>query len=193
MLASCASRCDRFLASFSCRAWSWAGPNRSLVYGQNPPSADYQIVGNESIAVVGRKVLVFGGASMNKAPKEARYGFWFDADTHDASHAFELSGEFPTFGGTKQENIPMFSNGTQVFLWNYGRTGDLDALYTFSLTPTSGSGTGAAPYIYASRKIVLAPSVMPTPEMTYRLDYIPDWGVVVVQASSSSKVWALRL
>jgi hypothetical protein len=171
-------------------------PHRSLAFGVGPPTSDVDLVGNESIGMVGRNVVILGGRRTSSAvPSILDRGWYFNAEVGKGSQKyFKLTGDRPAMSGpgATQENVPFFSDGTNVYLWEYS-TADRDAFYRFALTPSSGSGTAADPYLFTTTRIALSPSNMPDPDLTYRLDYIAEWGVVVLQVNSESKLWAIRL
>lgn len=79
------------------------------------------------------------------------------------------------------ETTPGFSNGADIYLWNYGEA--LDRLYR--ATP---SGT-----TLAFSAVSLTASSIPMPEYRYKLHYMAAWGVVVTVPNGSSKPWALRV
>jgi hypothetical protein len=87
--------------------------------------------------------------------------------------------------------VPCFSNGSFVFLWNYST--ERDSLYRIDPNPVSGSGTGGDPYMLRSTRIPLGTSGMPLPVSVYRLDYIPEWRVVLVLPSAEARWWALKM
>jgi hypothetical protein len=66
----------------------------------------------------------------------------------------------------QQQTIPSFYDGTSIHRWNYSSP-LTNYLYTLSLTPTSGAGTIASPYVLTQTRRTLAN----TPPGTYRWIY----------------------
>lgn len=106
-----------------------------------------------------------------------------------------FTGTVPTGASSgSQEVVPGFFNGTDIYLWNYGASGDKDALYEIDITPTGGAGTLASPYTMGCTRVALPASGMPAPTYRYRLSYITAWGgVLVVPTGSSSSAYFLKV
>jgi hypothetical protein len=156
---------------------------------------DYSgFTGSESTCIHARRVYAFSGRG---DPVKVNRGWYVDLDVSPVpggATRFELSGDVPQIGtisGGLQESVPCFSNGSFVFLWNYST--ERDSLYRIDPNPVSGSGTGGDPYMLRSTRIPLGTSGMPLPVSVYRLDYIPEWRVVLVLPSAEARWWALKM
>lgn len=152
--------------------------------------------GSPSLAFVGRELY---GVTSRQSPGNpgislANGGFHFDtgADTPVAV-AFSIIGDIPAWsnGSPRQETVPIFSDDAALWLWNYNA--EPDALYRLDLTPTGGAGTGANPHLLRATRIALQPSGIPPVALTYKLDYIREWGVVMILPSATTKWWAIKV
>ena len=99
---------------------------------------------------------------------------------------------WPEYAQT-QEGIPAFHDGARLHFWNYSVEADRGSFFRVDLTPTSGAGTEADPYVLTSTRVAHATGSMPAPALTYDLTYIKDWGVVLFLPRASAKLWAIKL
>jgi hypothetical protein len=88
-----------------------------------------------------------------------------------------------------QEVVPCFFDGLEIIRWNYIES--RDAVYRLNLTPESGAGTLASPYVMRQTLQTLTASSMPLPAWTYRLDYDRDYQGVCLLPNGTAKPWFL--
>lgn len=170
------------------------GVVEALVDSPVPSGNPWKNYGAESFAAVGRKLYV---PSQHGNAAALYRGWIIDMDASypalgGAAQYYELSGDIPQNNlSTLQENVPCFSDGTFLYLWNY--TTERDFFYRVNVTPTSGAGTGASPFILQSTRVALSASGMPQPSSVYRVNYFPAWGVAVVLPTYDAKGWAIKV
>lgn len=93
-------------------------------------------------------------------------------------------------GDTNIETMPAYFDGTKIRMWSY--ISDKNALYDIDPTPANGAGTSASPYVLNVVRTPVPATGMPDLAFTYKLHYLADWDVVVVNPRASAKWWALR-
>ncbi|HJU38544.1 MAG TPA: hypothetical protein VJ724_03160 [Tahibacter sp.] len=152
--------------------------------------------GAPSLAFVGRELY---GVTSRQSPGNPNVslvnsGFHFDTSIDaPTAKAFTIAGDVPVrpTSAMRQETVPIFSDDASVWMWNY--LSEPDALYRVDLTPVGGSGTGADPHVLVSTRIALDASGIPPVALTYKLDYIREWGVVMILPSATTKWWAIKV
>lgn len=120
------------------------------VYESVESSTSYGLIGSAmNLVVVGRNI--YGFTKLNagfSAPQVMHQGFIFNMDTQTFKK-FVLNGD-PAASTvpytTNQETIPSFYDGVAIRRWNYAPT-QINMLYSVNLTPLSGSGTPADPFV----------------------------------------------
>jgi hypothetical protein len=151
-------------------------------------------VGAESVCIHGRQLYVLQPVSIATSYMN---GWRLDMDsapTPSTPPKLRLIGDIPRINATNgaiQENMPCFSNGAYVFMWNF--SSEPDVLYRVNTAPISGDGTGSSPFLLNVTRLALPASGMPAATSVYRLDYIDEWGVVMVLPSSGSRWWAMKV
>lgn len=151
--------------------------------------------GGPSLAFVGRELY---GVTARDTPgnpnlRRTDSGFHFDTrlDTPTVV-TFTITGDVPSWPpSNRQETVPIFSDDTAIWMWNY--VTEPNALYRIDLTPLSGAGTGANPHVLRSTRIAMESSAIPPIALTYKLDYIREWGVVMILPNATSKWWAIKV
>jgi hypothetical protein len=152
--------------------------------------------GGPSLAFVGRELY---GVTSRQSPgnpniRLADSGFHLDTRLDaPTAVAFTITGDVPSWSGSspRQETVPIFSDDVAVWMWNY--VSEPNAFYRLDLTPISGAGTGANPHVLRSTRIALEASAIPPTALTYKLDYIREWGVVMILPSATAKWWAIKV
>jgi hypothetical protein len=159
----------------------------------NVVSAAWEIRGDSAIVVGGPYVYVFSPTSSNGNLSPTR-GWRIDKATRVVEH-LKLEGDLPSWpeNTPQQEGIPVFYDGAKVNFWNYSVDADRDAFFRVDLSPESGAGTEADPYVLSTTRRALPASGMPSPALTYDLTYVADWGVVLLLPKASAKLWAIKL
>lgn len=125
----------------------WNPTTRTIValYG---PGSYGTILNSVNICRVGRKLYVFlkTGPTNNR---DMNSGFIFDMDTK-AMQRFTLTGDtagsYFSEAAVGQETIPSFYDGKAIRRWNHNST-HRGRIYSVSLTPISGTGTPADPFV----------------------------------------------
>jgi hypothetical protein len=152
--------------------------------------------GGAALTFVGRELY---GVTSHVSPgnpnvRLADGGFHIDTRL-DAPTAvvFVITGDVPTWSANslRQETVPLFSDDESVWLWNY--VSEPNAFYRLDLTPTGGAGTGASPHVLRATRVALEASAIPPIGLTYKLDYIREWGVVMILPSATTKWWAIKV
>lgn len=152
--------------------------------------------GGPSLAFVGRELY---GVTSRQSPgnpniRLADSGFHLDTRLDaPTAVAFTITGDVPSWSGSspRQETVPIFSDDVAVWMWNY--VSEPNAFYRLDLTPISGAGTGANPHVLRSTRIALEASAIPPTALTYKLDYIREWGVVMILPSATARWWAIKV
>lgn len=151
--------------------------------------------GSPSLAFVGRELY---GVTSRQSPGNpninlANSGFHLDTRLDaPAAVVFTITGDVPNWRSQmRQETVPIFSDDAAIWMWNY--VAEPDALYRIDLAPLSGAGTGASPHVLRSTRIALDASGIPPVALTYKLDYIREWGVVMILPSASARWWAIKV
>lgn len=186
-----------------------------LVFNPNTRTIDAVLETNESLfglflganqAVrVGRKIYWF--LSSAAAQSTVDRGFTMDMDiaatktglqsmTESYCQKFTLSGDaaWSTFSGAQQETIPAYYDGTAIKRWNYV-TAHRSYLINVNLTPASGLGTVASPYVLTQTRTALGGTVPADPvKFVYsRLVYLPSARAAVCIPSARADWFALRV
>lgn len=159
--------------------------------------SDYGLLSpSVNLVKVGRQLYVFTKLSGIAYPNSRMHqGFILDMDTY-AKKKFVLTGEQPgsEFNETtgNQESIPSFYDGVAIRRWNYSPT-QRGFLYSVGLTPESGTGTTADPYVLRQTQRVInnAPTA---PSYIYnRLIWYPAAGCAVLIPTSLLPPMAIKL
>ena len=102
-----------------------------------------------SLVRVNRKLYGFTKVSAGfDQPQVMSQGFIFDMDSKTYSK-FVLTGDLAgtTYSpGATQETIPAYYDGIAIRRWNYSSS-TRGTIYSVNLTPSSGTGTVADPYV----------------------------------------------
>lgn len=147
--------------------------------------------GTESGCLNGRDLWLTCGTTVSTTTTANR-AFRMDMDTRAVTH-YSITGDLVSWTeGGQQEAAPSFHDGTYLYVWGF--LSDKDALMRVDIAnPTSGAGTLASPYVVTSTRQALSASGIGTVAFTYRLDYVPEWGVVMVLPRANAKWWALKI
>lgn len=166
--------------------------------------------GGNPVVKVGRKLYVFikTAATDYTSPQSLNAGVIVDMDLAAAASGrvntpstaqvskFVTSGDdIGTFLGSSsnQETIPCWYDGTAIRRWNYEATKKAN-IYSVSLTPSSGSGTAASPYVLPQTARTL--SGTPPASIAYvskRFVWDQASGCALVLPISSSTWYAIKL
>lgn len=166
--------------------------------------------GGNAIVQVGRKLYVFikTAATDYLSAQSLNAGVIVDMDLAAAASGrvgapstalvskFVTSGDdIGTFLGSSsnQETIPCYWDGVAIRRWNYEATKKAN-IYSVSVTPASGSGTAASPYVLTQTARTLAGT--PPASIAYvakRLAWDQSSGCALVLPISTSTVYAIKL
>jgi hypothetical protein len=163
------------------------------------------MLGTNQCVKVGRKLYWFnataaaqqtlaGGLILDMDAAAAATGLVSMSGTH--AQRFVLSG-FPeandaTLTAT-QETVPSFWDGAAIRRWN-PRTATRDYLYTVNVTPASGAGTPANPYVLTQTRRTLTNRPPGDPRWVYkRLTWLPEAGCAVMVGDPYHPAVALKL
>lgn len=162
------------------------------------------------IKIAGRKLYVFTNTGTGSGPFTLNQGYICDLDdlatktgrntlAAPTTKKFTISGD--TAGGVYtsspgKDAIPSFYDGTYIWRWNYGA--NLNKIYRLNLTPASGAGTVADPYVLTQTERTLSGTITGTSgsEVVYvysRLFWVPGAGCAIVIPRASSNWYALKL
>ena len=161
-------------------------------YIQLASGAGVGLDGRESLCHSGRYLYCFGASTVG-AQAVVNRAWRLNMDTQELIF-YSLTGATAawTNGAASQECCPSFHNGTYGYLWTY--SADVDALYRVDFdTHSSGAGTFASPYVIGSTRVTLSASGIGAVAKTYRLDYVPEWSVVMLLPRANAKWWALAI
>ncbi len=166
--------------------------------------------GGNAMVKVGRKLYIFIKSATGDytSPQTLNAGVIVDMDLAAAASGrvntpttaqvskFVTSGDdIGSFLGssTNQETIPCWYDGTAIRRWNYEATKKAN-IYTVGLTPASGSGTAASPYVLTQTARTL--SGTPPASIAYvskRFVWDQASGCALVLPISSSTWYAIKL
>jgi len=139
----------------------------------------------------GRKVYIFNKTGGYTLPQVMNQGFIFDLDTKTYTYFLVQGNPSGTiFSATvAQETIPAWYDGAAIHRWNY-EPSNSGNVHTLNLTPVSGAGTAASPYILAqtSRSVGSPPSPV---LYRYRGNFCK--GINFMLPSSGQNLRALKL
>ena len=142
-----------------------------------------------TVVQANRYVYVLQPSSSNR--HTLSFGWRLHMDTGVIERLGFSGSTMPYFdNGANIETMPAYFDGMRIRMWAY--TTDRDALYDIDPIPVSGAGTNASPYILTVTRTSIPATGMPNLAFTYKLHYLADWGVAVVNPRSSAKWWALR-
>jgi len=155
-------------------------------------SANYPLLSESQIYQVGRKIYVFmntpSGANITNDT-----GAIYHIDT-GAVEYFNMSGDATVFAnGSTIETIPAVIHNGYVYRWNYSSATDRDYLYKASITPVSGVGTKADPYILSQTKQATANAAPTNGHLIYRRLWLDPSGAILVLPRANSNLYALKL
>lgn len=144
-----------------------------------------------SMVKAGRKVYIFNKTGNYLAPQVMNQGFIFDLDTKTYSYFLVQGNPAGTIysATTLQETIPAWYDGAAIQRWNYEASNGA-AVHTLNLTPVSGAGSAAAPFILAqtSRAVAGNPTGV---QYRYRGNYCK--GLMFIMPKSDQNIRALKL
>lgn len=160
------------------------------------------------LKIVGRDLYVF--TSTGSGTRTMNQGYICNLDnlatktgrnmlSEPVTRSFVLTGD--TQGGiytstSDKDSIPSFYDGTSIWRWNFPT--NTYKVYRVNLTPVSGAGTIASPYVLQQTERSIGGS-MPAPggvavKYVYsRLNFYPDANVAMVIPRGSSNWFALKL
>lgn len=145
------------------------------------------IYNQSAICVVGRKLWLFN------AGKNVQLPVTFDMDTHVFTH-YSVTGDIiPDVSGYNQDVVPccVGSDTNTIYRWNHGA--DTNSMHTLNLTPTSGSGTVASPYVLTQTRRALSGNMPALPVFQYKLLKVTAWGVILCLHGPKTGWYALKL
>lgn len=175
--------------------------HRSGTFGNIENAVDLKMVGRDLYVIAGN----------DGTPRVMDWGFICDMDdlaaaTGDNTMASPSTRSFTIGGDTggstytsnsTQDIIPSYYDGIAIRRWNYNST-YRDKILSVSLTPASGTGTVADPYVLTQTERTISGTITgPTgQEVVYvysRLLWVPAAGAAVVIPRASSNWYALKL
>jgi hypothetical protein len=109
---------------------------------------------------------------------------------------FSISG-FPEANNatltSTQQSVPSFFDGTSIHRWN-PRAGVRENLYTLNLTPASGAGTSASPFVLTQTRRTLANVPPGDPRWVFtRLVWLPAARCAAMVGDPNQPAVALKL
>ena len=146
---------------------------------------------------VGRKLYVFTKSYLVVAYPNARMnqGFIMDMDTHALTY-FSLVGDVAGSDFTEnasQETIPCYYDGIAIRRWNYS-TAQIGQIYSVNLTPESGVGTPASPFILRQTGRTITGAIPATTTYIYhRLVWNAQAGCAILLPRANAAPIALKL
>lgn len=155
-------------------------------------AANYPLLSESQIYQVGRKIWVFMNTPSG-AYKTTDTGAIYDIDTGGVEY-FNMTGDATVYSGSNIETIPAVIHGGYIYKWLYNTIGDRDYFYKASLTPVSGVGTKADPYILTQTKTATANAAPTNGHLIYRRLWLePVSGSILVLPRANSNLYALKL
>lgn len=143
------------------------------------------ITASSSMVRVGRNVYIFTKVGNYLAPQNMNQGVVYNIDSKVITYFSIQSDPAGTIFSqtTLQETIPAWADGTSIHRWNYEASNG-GSVHTVNLTPVSGAGTFASPYILAqtSRAVTSAPTGV---QYRYRGNYWPAARAMVILPRSN--------
>lgn len=191
---------DRFIVTL--QPGDYPMGNRNGVFVFDPVTRTVESILNQSavyigpspsMVKVGRKVYMFYKTGNYLAPQVLNQGLIYDIDAKAFSYFTVQGNPSGTIYSqtTLQETIPAWTDGTSIHRWNY-EAANSGNVHTLNLTPVSGTGTFASPYILAqtSRAVTSAPTGA---QYRYRGNYWPAARAMVILPKSNQEWRVLPL
>lgn len=155
-------------------------------------AADYPLLSESQIYLVGRKIWVFMNTPSG-ANTTNDTGAIYNIDSGVVEY-FNVSGDAAVYSlGATIETIPAVIHNGYVYRWNYSSATDRDYLFKASLTPVSGAGTKASPYILSQTKVATANAAPTNGHLIYRRLWLDPSGAILVLPRANSNLYALKL
>jgi hypothetical protein len=139
----------------------------------------------------GRKIYVFFLLRSSTITMDT--GRIYDIDTGECTY-FRCAGDaLSVTAGTTVECIPGTLFNGSVYRWNYASASDRGYLYQTDLTPASGAGTQADPYVLTQTKQVTGGTAPSNGLLLYRRLWCDASGAMIIMPRADSNLYALRL
>lgn len=155
-------------------------------------AANYPLLPGSQLYQVGRKLYIFmntpSGSNITNDT-----GAIYNIDTGVVEY-FNVTGDAAVFApGSTIETIPAVIHNGYVYRWNYSSAIDRNYLFKASLTPVSGAGTKANPYILSQTKQATANAAPTNGHLIYRRLWLDPSGAILVLPRANSNLYALKL
>lgn len=186
-------------------------PATSTILSTNEGGATFGVTKDwVDLKIVGRKLYVFTNTGTDPGPFTMNQGYICDLDdlatktgrnalAAPTTKAFTITGD--TAGGvysssSGKDSIPSFYDGTNIWRWNYGA--NLNKLYKVDLTPVSGDGSVASPWVLQQTERTISGTITgPTGAEVWfvysRLFWHEPAGCAIVIPRATSNWYALKL